>query len=84
MKKTIGIIIIISVVIALVLIVTLITTFSTKVIYNNGICRKCNGHMVEWDIEFDYRTEHYIYKCEKCGHTIDLSVNPKDILDFTN
>ena len=41
--------------------------------WNNGYCEYCEGHMVyDQAVGHKYETG-YIYKCEKCGRTIELS-----------
>ena len=42
-------------------------------IYNNGIHKGCGGHWVyETAIGHQYTTS-YIYQCDKCGITIEIS-----------
>ena len=56
-------------------------------IYNKGECRICGGQMMFTDVEYSKNdnkssTAHYLYKCEDCGHMIELRLNPRGILDF--
>ena len=47
-------------------------TTSTK-IYNNGIHEGCGGHWV-YDTAVGHRyTTNFIYQCDKCGITVELS-----------
>ena len=47
-----------------------------KIEYNNGVCKKCGGHLeYEQAIGHQYDTS-YIYKCDKCGDRIELFYYP--------
>ena len=42
-------------------------------IYNNGIHEGCGGHWV-YDTAVGHRyTTNFIYQCDKCGMTVELS-----------
>ena len=40
--------------------------------YNNGICKLCGGHYVYQQAVGHRYDTNYIYRCDKCGHTIEV------------
>ena len=41
--------------------------------YNNGIHEGCGGHWVYESAVGHYYTTNFIYHCDKCGMTVELS-----------
>lgn len=48
-------------------------------LWNDGKCSQCESGHYEFYYTFRDRYDcrmHYFYKCDKCGHAIDLEFNP--------
>ncbi len=67
-----------SIIMIFVLIFIIFLSYSCSVtvsdhIYNNGIHEGCGGHWV-YDTAVGHRyTTNFIYQCDKCGMTVELS-----------
>ena len=62
----------ISILILILIVIFVISRACSAVRYNNGICKICGGHYVyQQAVGHRYET-NYIYRCDKCGHTIEV------------
>ncbi len=58
-----------------------------RVLWNNGVCKKCGSPMVLTEVEYSSSgnskssssTAHYIYSCENCHHNVNLTIDPNGI-----
>lgn len=62
----------IGILIALLIVTLIVSRGCSSARYNNGICSQCGGKYVyQQAVGHEYFT-HYIYRCEKCGKTIEV------------
>ncbi len=62
----------IGILILILIVVLIISRACSAVRYNNGICQLCGGHYVyQQAVGHNYTTD-YIYRCDKCGHVIEV------------
>ena len=59
--------------VALLFILNIWASISSVNTYNNGIHKNCGGHWVYESAIGHYYTTNYIYHCDKCGMTVELS-----------
>ena len=57
----------------IIIICVFIRSCASDTIYNNGICTYCGGHYIYSQAVGHRHTTNYIYICDKCGHTIEVS-----------
>lgn len=69
----------IGILILILIVVCIISRACSSARYNNGICKICGGRYVyQQSVGHAYTTD-YIYRCDKCGHTIEVdTVFPED------
>lgn len=62
----------IGILILILIVIFIISRACSSARYNNGICKICGGHYVyQQAVGHRYET-NYIYRCDKCGHTIEV------------
>ena len=62
----------IGILILILIVIFIISRACSLVRYNNGICQLCGGKYVyQQAVGHRYET-NYIYRCDKCGHTIEV------------
>ena len=48
---------------------------TSTVKYNDGVCPRCGGNFVYQQAVGHRYSTNYIYKCDKCGNTIEIGNN---------
>ena len=62
----------IGILILILIVVFIISRACSSARYNNGICKVCGGRYVYHQSVGHAYTTDYIYRCDKCGHTIEV------------
>lgn len=62
----------IGILVLLLIVLIIISQACSAFRYNSGVCKICGGHYVYQQAVGHRYTTAYIYRCNKCGHIIEV------------
>lgn len=58
--------------ILIIIVLMFVSRACSSIRYNDGICKLCGGRYIYQQAVGHKYSTNYIYKCEKCGHVIEV------------